>query len=600
EDYWLQLYKGEIPRLNVVADYKRPEVFTFEGDHYEFKLEGEYSVKFRTLGARYGGTLYMNMMAVLNTLFYKYTGQTDIIIGSGIAGRRHADIQGVVGMFVNTLVMRNYPTGEKTYENFLREVISNSVMGFENQDVQFEELVDKLEPERDPSRNPLFDISMVVQNFRQSSRPLQLEIINEHYPANLYQNKTSKFDLTFFVSELEKDVDINIEYYTGIFKKETIERLVNHFRNIIKAVINNPAIAIKDIDILSEKEKEQLLFEFNDTGAIYPADKTIHGLIEEQVARTPDYAVMIYKDQILTYQELDRRANQLARYLYEAKNVRMGEPVGVWMSQPVYRQLALVGILKAGGAFVPVDSAIPTKRIKYIIDDSRAGVVISDKYHLRDLNRLQWECAHLHSYLCFDSVDIYAEEEQETNQLMDQDLWHHVGESATDEITGGGWLSSYTGLPFSREEMDEYGDNILNKLEPLLHPGMKVLEIGCASGISMFRLAPKVGLYYGTDLSEVIIEKNKQIVREKGFHNIQLACLPAHEIDQIPMKDFDLVIINSVIQCFHGHNYLRKTLQKAVALLGKKGYLFIGDVMDQEKENALVREMTAFNEANRD
>ena len=213
---------------------------------------------------------------------------------------------------------------------------------------------------------------------------------------------------------------------------------------------------------------------------------------------------------------------------------------------------------------------------------------------------MQWECAHFHSYLCIDSVDIHAEEEQEINQLMDQELWQHVGESATDEITGGGWLSSYTGLPFSREEMDEYGDNILKKLEPLLHPGMKVLEIGCASGISMYRLAPKVGLYYGTDLSEVIIEKNKKQVREKGFHNIELACLPAHEIDKIPVNDFDLVIINSVIQCFHGHNYLRKVLQKAVALLGDNGYLFIGDVMDQEKKNDLVRELTAFKEANRD
>ncbi|MCU0286474.1 MAG: amino acid adenylation domain-containing protein, partial [Acidobacteria bacterium] len=600
EDYWLQLYAGEIPRLNLAADYKRPGMFTFEGDQYGFQLNREDAVKFKTLCARYGGTLYMNMMAVLNTLFYKYTGQTDIILGSGIAGRRHADIQGVVGMFVNTLVMRNYPSGEKAYENFLKEIIANSVTGFENQDVQFEELVEKLNPERDPSRNPLFDISMVVQNFRQAQGNIKLAIKNENNPGSLYKNRTAKFDLTFFVLELEKDVAINIEYYTGIFKRETIQRLVNHFQNIIKAVIKNPAIAIKDIDILSEKEKEQLLYEFNDTGAIYPQDKTFHGLIEEQVARTPDYVAMTYKDQMVTYQKLDSQANQLARYLCEVKNVRTGEPVGVWMLQPVYRQVALVGILKAGGAFVPLDPATPTKRIKYIIDDSRAGVFISDKHHLRDLNRLQWECAPLHSYLCCDSVDIYAEEEQETNQLMDRELWHHVGESATDEITGGGWLSSYTGLPFSREEMDEYGDNILKKLEPLLHPGMKVLEIGCASGISMFRLAPKVGFYYGTDLSAVIIEKNKKAVQEKDINNIKLSCLPAHEIEQIPVKDFDLVIINSVIQCFHGHNYLRHVLQKAVALLKDSGYLFIGDVMDQEKKKDLVKDLISFKEANRD
>ncbi|MDQ1355029.1 MAG: hypothetical protein QG657_5338, partial [Acidobacteriota bacterium] len=191
-----------------------------------------------------------------------------------------------------------------------------------------------------------------------------------------------------------------------------------------------------------------------------------------------------------------------------------------------------------------------------------------------------------------------SEEEQEKNQYMSQELWHLVGERATDDITGGGWLSSFTGLPFSREEMDEYADNILKKLEPLLHRGMKILEIGCASGISMYRIAPKVGLYYGTDLSEVIIEKNKQRVREKGLHNIELACLAAHEIEQVPVKDFDLVIMNSVIQCFHGHHYLRKVLQKAMAILGNSGYLFIGDVMNLEKKATLVRDMTVFKEAN--
>ncbi|MCX6584872.1 MAG: amino acid adenylation domain-containing protein, partial [Candidatus Aminicenantes bacterium] len=600
EDYWLRLYAGEIPLLNLPVDYKRPGVFTFEGDRYMFTLESEDAAKFKVLGARYGGTLYMNIMAVLNTLFYKYTGQTDIIIGSGIAGRRRGDIQGVVGMFVNTLAMRNYPAGEKPYEHFLQEVIDNSVKAFENQDVQFEELVEKLDPERDPSRNPIFDIIMVVQNFRNVNEDFQREITNENQSGSQYRNKTSKFDLTFFISEAEDEVYISLEYYTAIFKEEPIKRLAGHFKKVIRAGINNPAIALKVIDIRSEKEKEQVLFQFNDPGVEFPRDKTIHRLFEEQVAATPGHAALVYKDQIITYLELDRQANRLARYLFEAKKIGIGGSVGVWMSEPVYRQVALLGILKAGGAFIPLDPAAPAQRIKYIINDARMGVVISEKHHLRDLNRLQWECTHFHSYLCIDSFDIHAEEEQEINQLMDRELWRHVGESAVDEITGGGWLSSYTGLPFSRAEMDEYGDNILRKLEPLLRPGMKVLEIGCASGISMYRIAPKVGLYYGTDLSEVIIEKNKKQVREQGFHNIKLACLPAHEIDRVPLKDFDLVIINSVIQCFHGHNYLRKMLQKAITLLGDKGYLFIGDVMDQEKKSTLEKELTAFKEANRD
>ncbi|MCX6581121.1 MAG: amino acid adenylation domain-containing protein [Candidatus Aminicenantes bacterium] len=439
EDYWLRLYAGEIPRLNLPADYKRPAVFTFEGDRRVFELEKEDAVKFKALGARCGGTLYMNMMAALNTLFYKYTGQTDIIIGSGIAGRRHADTQGVVGMFVNTLALRNFPAGEKPYENFLREVISDSVTGFENQDVQFEELVEKLDTGRDPSRNPLFDVIMAARNFRQVNLDPQWQIKNENLPGNRYKNKTSKFDLAFFISESEDDVYIELEYYTAIFKEETIERMAAHFKSVIQAVIKNPAGALKDIDILSEKEKGQLLYEFNDTGAEFPGDKTIHRLIDAQVTRTPGHAALIYKDQIITYRELDRQADRLARYLFEEKEIGIGEPVGVWMSQPVYRQVAVLGILKAGGAFVPLDPAIPPERIEYIINDARMGVVISEKHHLRDLNRLQWECAHFHSYLCIDSFDIHAEEEQEINQSMDREKLKYQDDMRAVSRHGGSW-----------------------------------------------------------------------------------------------------------------------------------------------------------------
>jgi len=439
EDYWLRLYAGEIPRLNLPADYKRPVVFTFEGDRRVFELEKEGAVKFKALGARCGGTLYMNMMAALNTLFFKYTGQTDIVIGSGIAGRRHADTQGVVGMFVNTLALRNFPAGEKSYENFLREVISDSVKGFENQDVQFEELVEKLDPVRDPSRNPLFDIITAARNFRQVNLDPQWQIKNENLPGNRYKNKTSKFDLAFFISESEDDVYIELEYYTAIFKEETIARLADHFKNVIQTVIKNPAGALKDIDILSEKEKGQLLYEFNDTGAEFPGDKTIHRLIDEQAARTPGHAALIYKDQIITYRELDRRANRLACYLFEEKKIGIGEPVGVWMSRPVYRQVAVLAILKAGGAFVPLDPTIPPERIEYIINDARMGVAISEKHHLRDLNRLQLECAHFHSYLCIDSFDIHAEAEQEINRSMDREKLKYQDDMRAVSRHGGSW-----------------------------------------------------------------------------------------------------------------------------------------------------------------
>ncbi|MCP4152876.1 MAG: methyltransferase domain-containing protein, partial [bacterium] len=230
-------------------------------------------------------------------------------------------------------------------------------------------------------------------------------------------------------------------------------------------------------------------------------------------------------------------------------------------------------------------------------------IVFSEKNQLRTLNRLQWECETFETYLCMDSYNIHAEEETEKSELMDRELWHNVGETATDEITGGGWVSSYTGAPFSQKEMDEYGDNVLTKLKPLLHKETRVLEIGCASGITMFRIAPEVGEYYGIDLSKVIIERNKERVQRENHQNIKLFCLAAHEIHQIKTDSdagFDLIIINSVIQCFPGHNHLRNVIRKAVSLLGNKGHVFVGDVMDQQLKHKLEKELTTFKYAHRD
>jgi amino acid adenylation domain-containing protein len=608
ENYWLELYPdaAEIPRLNLPTDFKRPEVFTFAGDHYRFKLEAGEAAAFRAVGSGAGATLYMNLLAVLNTLFYKTTGQTDIIIGSGIAGRPHADLQPIIGMFVNSLAMRNYPEGEKPYVSFLKEVMTHSIKAFENQEVQFEELVEKLDPERDPSRNPLFDVALVVQNYRQTQESVETLLGSKNLPTIEFKNKTSKFDITFFVYEAAEEVYFVIEFYTGIFKEETIRRLIWHFKNIIKTVTAEPFIKIKDIDMLSPEEKKQVLYECNQTAREYPEDKTIHELFENQAAMTPDHTVLVGRTrgqegtrglaplpdlQSLTYNQLNKKSNQLANYLSREKNIGPGHLVGILMDNSIDLVIAILGILKAGGAYVPMDPSLPRERTGFIIRDTSIGTVISSKKYIKILNRLQWENQCLHTYLCMDSRDIYKEDEAESSPLMDEELWRHVGETAEDEIAGGGWVSSYTGEKFSRPEMDEYGDNILKKLEPLLRKNMRVLEIGTASGITMFRLAPRVGFYYGTDLSAVIIEKNKKRAAREGHQNIKLACLAAHEIQQIEEKDFDLIIINSVIHCFPGHQYLRKVIGKLIDLLDSEGYLFIGDIMDQDLKENLIRDM---------
>jgi amino acid adenylation domain-containing protein/non-ribosomal peptide synthase protein (TIGR01720 family) len=610
EDYWLNLFSGEIPRLQLPTDYKRPEVFSFVGETYEFVLDRTGANEFRELGSRNGATLYMSILAVLNVLFYKYTNQRDIIIGTGIAGRPHADLQKIIGMFVNTLAMRNYPRGDIPYKSFLKEVAAASVRAFENQDLQFEELVDKLELERDASRNPLFDILMVVQNFRRvGERPAdreaaaQVEVLplaDENLPTIRYKNPTSKFDMTFFVADSQEDVHINIEYYSAIFKRDTIIRFADHFKKIVKEVGHDPSVKLKDLEIISAEEKQQLLYSFNDTRTSYPRDRTIGELFEDQAKSVPHQVAVVIGNESLTYKALDEQANQVASYLYYEEGLAADQPVAILMDRSIPLIVVVVGILKAGGAYLPLNPSFPEERIKTLIDDSATRILIGQRYYIKALNRLQWECPALATILCIDSENIHAEEEMEESELMSRKLWEYVGETAVDEVTGGGWNSSYTGAPIPTEEMDEYGDNILKKLEPLLDNDMRVLEIGCASGISMYRLAPGVGLYYGTDLSSAIIEKNRQRIEEEGHGNIKLCRLAAHEIDRLDEANFDLVILNSVVQCFNGHNYLRKVLGKAIELVGDTGYIFIGDIMDQDLKADLIADLLTFSRANRE
>jgi amino acid adenylation domain-containing protein len=602
EDYWLNVYsnKHEIPRLNLPTDYPRPLVFNFAGDRYSFKLKDEEVSRLKEMDSENDvtSTLYMILLAVFYVLLHKYTGQEDIIVGSGIAGRPHADLQRIIGMFVNSLAMRNQPTPGKTWREFLNEVKENSIKAFENQDVQFEEFVDKLDPERDPSRNPVFDVLFVVQNFEKSKKELEDKQVG--FAPYHSENKTSKFDLTLFAYEGTDEISFSLEYCTALFKKQTIQRLAAHFKRIIKQVTAAPGITIADIDILSEEEKQRLLYDTNNTYSHYPRDKSLDMLFTEQALAVPDQVAVVFEDQGITYGQLQEEAKQLAGYLYFGKGVRPDEPVGLVMDRTIDAVTAILGIIKAGGAYLPIDPSFPEERMKHIINDTQLKVVISRKEYIKILNRLQWECDGLHTFLCINSSDITSEPETEQNQLMGKKLWEYIGETAVDDITGGGWISSYTGKPIPKQEMDEYGENILKKLAPLLHPQMRVLEIGCASGISMYRIAPRVGFYLGTDLSQVIIEKNEKWVKEEGHTNIILNCLPAHDIDKIENHDFDLIIINSVIQCFHGHNYLRQVIGKAIDKLAARGFLFIGDVMDQDLKPNLIKELTAFKHDNRD
>jgi tyrocidine synthetase-3 len=602
KEYWRSQFTGSVSRLNLPADRPRPSAFSFEGDVHNFVLDKELTAQVRAFCRQTHGTLQMALLSALNVLFHRYSGQQDITIGCGIAGRRHPDLERIVGMFVNTLAIRNYPEAEKTFGQFYKEVSAACLAAYDNQDVQFEDLVDMLQVERDPSANPIFDVTLVVQNFVQSQEDKSVLLTEaeeaEEAPELSHQgNRTAKFDMSWFVFELEEDIYINLEYYSAIFDASTIERMVRHFTNVLRAAVSAPSATLAQVQVLSVDEQQLLLQEYVDGGQPEFAGTSLHELFEKQSLLTPDAIALISGDASYTYKELSGQSNQLAHFL-TSTGLKKGDPVGVLQSRNKDLVVSLLAILKAGGVYVPLDSDYPEERLLYMLQDTGAEVLLTSSGLIELGNRLQWREKGIKHLVCVDSSSIYSERGMLRNELMRKDLWDHVGETATDAISAGGWMSSYTGEYISAEEMQEYSDNAFLKLRPYLRKDMKVLEIGCSSGLTMFQVAPHVGAYHGTDLSSSILEGTRKEAQEHGYNHITFTCLPAHNIHQLDDEGFDLVIINSVIQSFDGHNYLRDVLVKVLAKMNDTGLLFIGDIMDEDRRQALIDDLNAFGEAN--
>ncbi|AEI43026.1 non-ribosomal peptide synthetase [Paenibacillus mucilaginosus] len=590
EAYWLERVKPDWPLLHLPADRPRPSVQSFAGEQFLFELPGKTAASVRKLASEEGATLQMVLLAGFKKLLARYSGTEDLVIGTGTAGRTHSDTEKMIGMFVNMLVLRSSPAGGKTFREYLAEVRSLSLEAYAHQEYPFEELARRSGLHREPGRSPLFDAAFVVQNMDLPD----LKLGNLTVEAVPFTGGTSKFDLTLFVWERGEEIRFQLEFSTDLFDRSTMERFSRHLLRVIDEAAGQPDRPMHEIELITQDERKRLL-----THRLEPVaeDRTLHALFEDQADRTPDKTAVLCGSDVWTYRQLEEEANRIAALLRSCHDAGQERPVAVMLNASPYRIAAILGVLKAGAPYVPLDPELPAERIRSLLDDSQAGMVMTDRAQLALLNRLQWECPSFRTYLCLDSHEVYAETEGEHNDLMAEELWQQVGEQATDDITGGGWTSSYNREPLSREEMDEYGENVLRKLLPRLHPGMRVLEIGCASGISMFRIAPHVGLYYGTDLSRVIIEKDRERASREGQANIRLQCLPAHRIDEVEERDFDLIILNSVVQVFHGHHYLRRVLALASGLLKEQGLLFIGDVMDQDSKAELLESLREYKRA---
>ncbi|UED72997.1 non-ribosomal peptide synthetase [Brevibacillus sp. DP1.3A] len=372
ESYWLQLLEGELPALNMPADFPRPQTRSFEGNSLSVTLDHKVASALYKQAKDTESTIFMVLLAAYNVLLSKYSGQEDIIVGSPVAGRWHADTVEMIGMFVNTVVFRNQPKSAHTFHSFLQEVKKNSLLALDHQEYPFDELVDKLGLVRDLSRNPVFDTMFSLQNVGTDV----LEVGGLRIKPEEFNPGISKVDFSLHVTEEKNRLSFTWEYCTRLFKPETINQLSRHFIRILEIVTQDSGKRLADIHLVSDADEHLLLSGFNDTNVPLPHDETLYGLFEKQVAKTPESIAVMFEDKRLTYQELNERANRLARTLRE-EGVGPDQPIGILVQRSLEMMVGIYAILKAGGAYVPIDPDYPSDRIRFMLEDSGAKLVLT-------------------------------------------------------------------------------------------------------------------------------------------------------------------------------------------------------------------------------
>ncbi|ODG99848.1 non-ribosomal peptide synthetase [Nostoc sp. KVJ20] len=371
-NYWKTQLAGANTVLELPTDRPRPPVQTYQGTVQSLMLPQTLSASLKKLSHQQGVTLFMTLLAAFGTTLHRYTGQEDILIGSPIAGRNQVETEGLIGFFVNTLAIRTNLSGNPSFRQLLSQVREVTLGAYAHQDLPFEKLVEELQPERNLSHSPLFQVMFAFHNTPRELWELpELNIT----PLEIH-NGGAKFDLTLDLEETSEGIKGGIEYNTDLFDATTIARMLGHFQTLLEGIVANPEQHISDLPLLTAAEQHQLLGEWNNTEADYDLSQCLHQLFEAQVEKTPDAIAVKFADKHLTYNELNCRANQLANYL-QTCGVQPDVLVAICVERSLEMVVGLLGILKAGGAYVPLDPEYPQERLAYMLEDCQAPVLLT-------------------------------------------------------------------------------------------------------------------------------------------------------------------------------------------------------------------------------
>ena len=374
-DYWRQKLQGIPPLLELPLDRPRPAYQTYNGNFKLFEIKADLAEKLRELSRQQDVTLFMTLLAAFFVLLHRYSSQDDICVGSPIANRNRKETENLIGFFVNTLVLRAQIENNPQFDELLQQVKETTLGAFANQDLPFEMLVEELQPERDMSHSPLFQAMFVMNNAPVEKLQLpgvEIELIE-------LENKTTKFDLILNVTDGDLPLKCKLEYNTDLFNDQTMDRLIGHYLMILQAIVTNPQIKVGQINLLTEEEQTLLIETWSQPEHWYQEQKTIVQLFEEQAEQNSHLPALRVKTQTLTYQELNAKSNQFAHYLLR-KGVRKGQIIGINADRLADMIVAMLGVLKAGGVYLPLDPDYPLDRLEYMIEDSRASLLVTKAY----------------------------------------------------------------------------------------------------------------------------------------------------------------------------------------------------------------------------
>ena len=362
----------DLADLQLPTDHPRPVVQSVHGAAHNFTVSPSLVAALRTMGHREGTTLFMTLLAAFQTLLFRYAGQDDFVVGTFIANRNHAEIEGLIGFFVNTLVLRANFAGAPSFREVLRRVCETTLDAYAHQDLPFAILIQELSPERDLSRNPLFQVAFQLLN----APTMAQEGSNSNYEVLEVQRETAILDLTVSVWENADGLDGEIEYNTDLFDADTVKRLAAHYLILLQSIVADPDQHVHDLPLLSDAERRQLLIEWNATKTDYPREENIVSLFEAQVARSPEATALVCEEAQITYAELNSRSNRLARHL-QALGVGPEVLVGICIDRSFDFVIALLATFKAGGAYLPLDPSYPKERMAFMLKDAGVSVLLT-------------------------------------------------------------------------------------------------------------------------------------------------------------------------------------------------------------------------------